>query len=219
MTSAASASSVSFSTDTPNRTLSVLEPTLLPRPESPFILGPQDAFDPSVGLLNANSSVGIIVFRDGCWLPDDTAFADCSQACTKPDLMFLNTSTIHNCVVYPAIAQYLLAVGQNETIDSSVTFLVQNLANLGYRNDTLDSSPAIDQCFQDYCNDTASGCNDYYFKPVFQISGVAISVPCHEMQLQNISCFFFRYLSQNRFSSKSRYRRSRSMVLSMLPFY
>lgn len=187
--SAASASSDSFSTDAPNRTLLVLKPALLPHPEEPSILGLQEAFDPFGGSSNVNSTVTITVFRDGCWLPGVDSSANCSQACTEPDLMFSNTSTLHNCVVYPAIAQYLLAVGQNGTVGSRVASLVLELMNLGYRNETLDPGPAIDECFYDYCTGHASKCKDY-FKPVSQNSSWTISSTCGESELQNTSCFF-----------------------------
>ena len=197
VTSATSTLSDSLSTDAnaipsnflPNQTLLALRPILRSHPASPSILGLQDAFHPSGGASNIPSSVGITVFRDGCWLPNDITSANCSQACTKPDLIFSNTSTLHNCVVYPTIARYLLAVGQSETVDSSVEHLVQNLMNLGYRTDTLDPGPAIDQCFKDYCNGPVSGCKNY-LSPVPQNSSLRISKPCGEGQLQNISCFF-----------------------------
>ena len=105
--------------------------------------------------------------------------------------MFSDTSTLHNCVVYHAIAQYLLAVEQNETVDSPAPSSVQHLTDLGYRTHTLHPGPAIDRCFKGYCDSSKnSGCKNNYLYPVLRNSSVKISSRCGEGKLQNIRCFF-----------------------------
>ena len=104
-----------------------LNPDFIPHLISLPILALQDAFDPVAGNPSSDSTADIVVFRDLCWIPGEAEFVDCSRACTKPDLISSNTSRLHNCVVYPAIAQYPLEVEQNEPVDSPFASSVQGL--------------------------------------------------------------------------------------------
>ena len=97
----------------------------------------------------------IYLFTDACQQTDGTH--NCSASCSNLTMMFENLETLHNCMVYPAVAfQYA-----NNDLSGPATEIAQNLgiAKNHTNSSTSIITKSIQSCLTVYCSDdVAKGC-------------------------------------------------------------
>ena len=117
----------------------------------------QDALNPSAGDAPNGYSNPPFLFHNGCLQNNGTQ--DCTASCQDPTLLFSSLDTLHNCMVYPTVAD--LAARNNLSNASLAEYYNIQKSKVGTglsRNITT----TIQKCLVDYCTTTlnGSGCKE-----------------------------------------------------------
>lgn len=120
----------------------------------------QLALNPSLeGIIDYDLNIGIggypgFIFVNGCTQPDGSQ--NCTATCTDESTVFGSLESIHNCLVYPTLADQLAATSLPVNVS-------EFLAGLSYVSSpkgsalSLNITSILQNCLLDYC-DTLNGC-------------------------------------------------------------
>lgn len=115
----------------------------------------QDALSLSGGDIYGGYSYSPFLFLDGCL--QDNGTQDCTASCQDPEKVFGSLDTLHNCMVYPTVADlYARSNLSNAGLPEHYNIQKSRVNSTLYRSMT----GTIQKCLLDYCNTNLgkSGC-------------------------------------------------------------
>lgn len=92
---------------------------------------------------NRDAAYSITLYDDGCGTN-----RNCAEACQHPATVFSNLSTLHNCIVYPAISG-LVAAG---SVTQHGMRVASDFGISGHENISLAIERILNNCMDDICN-------------------------------------------------------------------
>ena len=118
----------------------------------------QDALNPSGGDTANGYSNTPFLFHNGC--TQDSGIQNCTASCQDQNQVFGSLDTLHNCMVYPTIADLYARSNLSNASLAEYYNIQQSKAGTGVSENITNT---ILTCLRDYCTQTlaGSGCIDY----------------------------------------------------------
>ena len=118
----------------------------------------QDALNPSGGYTADGYSNTPFLFHNGC--SQENGAQNCTASCQDPHQIFGSLDTLHNCMVYPTVADLSSRRNLSNTSLAEYYNIQPSKAGTGLSQNITST---IQTCLSDYCTNTlvGSGCTNY----------------------------------------------------------